>query len=205
MIENRTHWEKIYRTKKPDAVSWFQPSLRLSLVLIRASGVAKSAAIIDVGAGASTLVDDLLTEGYSNLTILDISSEALSVARQRLGERSKSVKWIVSDITELDPSFRGYEVWHDRAVFHFLTAEADRRKYCEVMERSVCSGGFIIMATFGPNGPTKCSGLNTVRYSPESLSETLGNRYQLISARTESHVTPGKVTQEFAYSLFRKQ
>ncbi|MDH3217476.1 MAG: class I SAM-dependent methyltransferase [Candidatus Krumholzibacteria bacterium] len=204
MTDKRTHWESIYQTKKPDSVSWYQPSLRLSLELIRRAGIAKGAALVDVGGGTSTLVDDLLSLGYSNITVLDISTQGLDYSKARLGPRAKSVKWIVGDITAVDPSQLSFDIWHDRAVFHFLVEEQDRKKYCNVLEASLRPGGFIIIATFGPNGPMKCSGLQIVRYDPNSLLLTLGNSFKLISSEVELHRTPSDKTQEFVYCLLQK-
>jgi len=204
MNDKRTHWESIYQTKKPESVSWYQPSLRVSLELIRRTGLAKDAALVDVGGGASTLVDDLLTLEYSNITVLDISSQAVDYSRTRLGARAKSVKWIVGDITAVNPLQLSVDIWHDRAVFHFLLEEEDRKKYCNVLNASLRPGGFIVIATFDINGPMKCSGLEIVRYDPKSLLLTLGSSFKLISSQVELHRTPSHKTQEFVYCLFQK-
>ena len=204
MHDKQTHWESIYRTKKPDSVSWYQPSLRLSLELIRRTGLPKDAALIDIGGGASTLVDDLLSLSYSDITVLDISTQSLDYSKVRLGPRAASVKWIAGDITALDLSQFSCAVWHDRAVFHFLVEEQDRSKYCEVMEASLRPGGFVVIATFGPHGPSKCSALDIVRYDPHSLLLTLGSSLKLISSQVENHVTPTGATQEFVYCLLQK-
>lgn len=204
MTDKHTHWEIIYKTKKPDSVSWYQPSLRLSLELIRRTGLGKDAALIDVGGGASTLVDDLLTLEYSNITVLDISTHALDYSKARLGSQVNLVKWVLGDITAVDFPESSFDLWHDRAVFHFLVEEEERKKYCKVLEASVRPGGFAIIATFGPNGPLKCSGLEIVRYGPDSLQRTVGNTFSLKSSHTEHHTTPSNTIQEFVYCLFQK-
>jgi SAM-dependent methyltransferase len=204
MDDKKTHWQSIYKARKPDAVSWYQPSLRLSLEFIVRTGLAKDAALVDVGGGASTLVDDLLFVGYSDITVMDISSEALDFSKARLGTRAASVKWIVEDITRLDTSKLKFDIWHDRAVFHFLVNRQDRIIYCEKLQAALRPGGFIIIATFGPNGPLKCSGLDIVRYTPDSISQTLGNSVKLITSQVEIHTTPSGATQEFVYCLFQK-
>jgi hypothetical protein len=204
MTDKRTHWESVYETKKPDSVSWYQPSLRISLELARRTGLAKDVALVDVGGGASTLVDDLVALDFSNITVLDISAQALEYSRHRLGSRSKSVKWIVGDITAIDPSQISCGIWHDRAVFHFLVEERDRRKYCDVLEASLRLGGYVIIATFGPNGPEQCSGLEIVRYDPDSLLQTFGTSFKLIASQVELHRTPSNRTQEFVYCLLQK-
>jgi len=204
MADMKAHWESVYQTKKPESVSWFQNSLRLSLELIRRTGLPKDAAIVDVGGGASTLVDDLLALEYSNITVLDISVEALDHSRSRLGPRGHSVKWIVGDITGTTPSQLRCDIWHDRAVLHFFVEEGDRKKYCKVLNASLSTGGFMIIATFGPNGPPKCSGLDIVRYDPNSLLLTFGHSFRLISSQVEHHSTPSGKTQEFVYCLLQK-
>lgn len=204
MNDKQTHWQSIYKTKTPDSVSWYQPSLRLSLELIRRTALSKDAAVVDVGGGASTLVDHLLSMNYSDISVLDISTQALDYSKARLGPRAKFVKWIVGDITAVNPLQLSFDIWHDRAVFHFLVDELDRKKYCNVLETSLRPGGFMIIATFGPNGPTKCSGLEIVRYDPNSLLLTLGNSFKLISSQVELHRTPSDKTQEFVYCLLEK-
>jgi SAM-dependent methyltransferase len=204
MTDKRTHWESVYQTKNPETVSWYQPSLQVSLEFIRRTGLRKDAALVDVGGGASTLVDDLLTLEYSNITVLDISKQALDYSRARLGPRGKSVQWMVGDIIGVDTAQLNFDIWHDRAVFHFLVEEQDRKKYCKVLETSLRPGGFIIIATFGLNGPMKCSGLDIVRYDPHSLLLTLGDSFKLITSQVELHRTPSEMTQEFVYCLLQK-
>jgi 2-polyprenyl-3-methyl-5-hydroxy-6-metoxy-1,4-benzoquinol methylase len=170
------HWEKIYREKAPEAVSWYRPHLERSLELIRNAAPVRFAAIIDIGGGESTLVDDLLARGYQNVTILDISSTAIEVTKQRLGVSSERVRWVTADITKVDLSPSVYDVWHDRAVFHFLTAADQRVAYVLQVAKAVKPGGHVLVSTFGPEGPTKCSGLEVVRYDAESartVRETL--------------------------------
>ncbi|MCK9213546.1 MAG: class I SAM-dependent methyltransferase [Rhodoferax sp.] len=198
-MDNRAHWENVYQTKPADTVSWFQAHAEHSLALIQSIGCDKSASIIDVGGGASTLVDDLLTAGYGKLSVLDLSSEALSVARQRLGIKGNPVEWIVGDICQVDLPAQAYDIWHDRAVFHFLTDPADRRAYVEQVMKAVKPGGRVIVATFGPDGPEKCSGLPVKRYSPDGLHGEFGSSFELIEHASEAHTTPTGNVQHFIY------
>lgn len=204
-METKRHWENIYTAKGEKRVSWFQEHALTSLEIIGRTAASKSARIIDVGGGASTLVDDLLGEGYRDITVLDISAEALHAAKRRLGGNSNLVNWIEADITEVVLPGRHYDVWHDRAVFHFLTDAEARRKYVEAVLHSVKPGGHVIVATFGPNGPLQCSGLPIVRYSPESLHDQFGGRFLLIEHKEEAHVTPTGAVQQFVYCYCRKQ
>ncbi|MGC2461884.1 MAG: class I SAM-dependent methyltransferase [Steroidobacteraceae bacterium] len=199
----QTHLEKIYTEKAPNAVSWYRPHLETSLHLIEQTGAGASASIIDVGGGESTLVDDLLARGYENITVLDISQTAIDANRKRLGTASECVHWLVADITrdELGPS--AYDVWHDRAVFHFLTSPSDRVAYVRQVARAVKHGGSVIVSTFGPEGPTKCSGLEVVRSDAESLHQQFGVRFRLLDSREEMHHTPFGVVQQFLYCLCR--
>ncbi len=202
--EHQSHWEDVFRKKKPEAMSWYQPSLQVSLELIRSTGVGPGAAIIDIGGGASTLVDDLLALNFSNITVLDISASALELARTRLGNRSGSVIWVRADITGTDLSASSFEVWHDRALFHFLTTQGRREQYCRVLTAAVQPGGHAIIATFGLNGPRSCSGLEVARYDADSLARTIGDSFSLVTTRTEQHRTPSNAVQEFVYCLFRR-
>ena len=203
-MESKTHWENIYRTKDVREVSWFQEHASQSIELIKKTGVSLGAKIIDVGGGASTLVDDLLDLGYSEITVLDISGAALRRSQDRLGQRASLVTWLELDITraELNPNF--YDVWHDRAVFHFLTNETNRAQYVRAVRRSVKTGGHIIVASFGLGGPAKCSGLNVVRYSAESMHREFGNDFELVDTRTEAHQPPSGANQQFIYCYCRK-
>jgi 2-polyprenyl-3-methyl-5-hydroxy-6-metoxy-1,4-benzoquinol methylase len=202
-MEAKQHWDKVYASKGEKRVSWFQEHALTSLELIRRTAVPKDARIIDVGGGASTLVDDLLAEGYRNVTILDLSAEALQTAKRRLGGDGARVGWIEADVTETVLPARHYDVWHDRAVFHFLTDPGARRKYVEAVLRSVKPGGHVIVATFGPQGPLQCSGLPIVRYSPESLHDEFGGQFLLVEHKEESHVTPAGAVQQFIYCYCR--
>ena len=195
----QTHWERIYTEKAPDAVSWYRPHLETSLALIDQISPDRSASIIDVGGGESTLVDDLLARGYENITILEISQTAIDANRKRLGMEAKCVKWLAADICkiELDPS--AYDVWHDRAVFHFLTEARDRTVYVGQVARAVKRGGHVIVSTFGPEGPMKCSGLDVVRYDAQSLHEEFGMNFRLVESHKELHQTPFGTVQQFLY------
>lgn len=199
-MDTHQHWEKIYGTKPPDQVSWYRPHLNISLALIERVAPDRSQSIIDVGAGASTLVDDLLAHGYRNLTLLDISHAALDIARARLGHASESVRWLQADVT--DPSAftaQTYDVWHDRAVFHFLTTPEHRLAYVRNVASAVKPGGHVIVGTFGTAGPLKCSGLDVVRYDADSLHDEFGRRFRLLESSQELHQTPFGTTQEFLY------
>ena len=202
-MPGKSHWESVYGSKAPDAVSWYRAHLERSLHLIEQSCADKSAAIIDVGGGESTLVDDLLERGYQDLTVLDISEKALEVARQRLGPRATGVSWIAADITTAKLPAQKFDVWHDRAVFHFLTLPADRVAYVRQVASSVRIGGHVIVATFGPEGPKQCSGLDVVRYDAASLHGEFGAAFKLEESSTETHHTPCGTTQQFLYCLCR--
>jgi SAM-dependent methyltransferase len=198
-MDAQSHWEKIYTQKAPDEVSWYRPHLETSLALIAKAAAGASASIIDVGGGESTLVDDLLARGYTNITVLDISRTAIDANKKRLGEASQRVRWLVTDITQVELELAAYDVWHDRAVFHFLTAPCDRAAYVRQVARAVKPGGHVIVSAFGPEGPLKCSGLEVVRYDTESLRAEFGPRFHLIGSSTELHQTPFGTTQQFLY------
>ena len=206
-MDVQTHWEEIYKEKATDAVSWYRPHLEVSLALIEqvASGrfAGRSASIIDVGGGESTLVDDLLARGYGDITVLDISQTAIDANRKRLGKASERVRWLVADVTRFDLEPSAYDVWHDRAVFHFLTATSDRVAYVRQVARAVKHGGHVIVSTFGPKGPTKCSGLDVVRYDAESLHREFGVHFRLLGSSTELHRTPFGTIQQFLYCYCR--
>jgi 2-polyprenyl-3-methyl-5-hydroxy-6-metoxy-1,4-benzoquinol methylase len=202
-MDTKGHWEKVYTTKTPDAVSWYCPHLETSLALIERAAVARTASIIDVGGGESTLVDDLLLRGYQNITILDISQIAIDVTKQRLGSAAKQVRWLVGDITEIELEKGAYDVWHDRAVFHFLIAPEHRIAYVRQVASSVKPGGHVIVSTFGPDGPTKCSGLEVMRYDAGSLHSEFGARFRLVESSQELHHTPFGTTQQFLYCYCR--
>jgi ubiquinone/menaquinone biosynthesis C-methylase UbiE len=203
-MDKKNHWETVYRTKSDRQVSWFREHLDNSLQMILSTNAGKDAAVIDVGGGSSTLADDLLEHGFVDLSVLDISAAALEKSKVRLGEKAKNVEWIEADITEASMAENRYDVWHDRAVFHFLTAPEDRRKYVELVMRSLKIGGHIIVASFGENGPAKCSGLDVVRYTPETMHDEFGDEFKLIKSLNEKHETPFGTTQEFIYCYCRK-
>ncbi|MGZ8256998.1 MAG: class I SAM-dependent methyltransferase [Gallionella sp.] len=202
-MESKSHWEKVYTSKANDSVSWYQEHAQRSLLLINNIGLAKSAAVIDVGGGASTLVDDLLVEGYSNVSVLDLSNAALNSAKQRLGSRATEVQWLEADVTEVVLPAHQYDVWHDRAVFHFLTEPEQRQAYVKTVFRSVKIGGHIIVATFAEDGPTQCSGLPVMRYAANELHAQFGEAFTLIKHVKESHHTPSGTVQQFLYCYCR--
>ncbi|MAB11815.1 class I SAM-dependent methyltransferase [Hyphomonas sp.] len=193
------HWEKIYSSKLESEVSWYQESAEVSLALIEAANLPKSARIIDVGGGASTLVDGLLDRGYSDITVLDLSPSALQAAKSRLGERANKVRWIVGDILKIGLPESNYDLWHDRAVFHFLTASEDRQTYINQVMKSVRRDGHVIVATFAEDGPETCSGLPVQRYSADELHQTFGAPFRRIRSVREMHHTPSGKTQSFVY------
>lgn len=202
---NRTeHWNHVYQTNPPDDVSWFQTRPATSLRLIEACGVGKDGGIIDVGGGASVLVDFLLDAGYSQLAVLDISAAALDHAKRRLGTRAGVVDWIAVDVTQFTPP-RHFALWHDRAVFHFLTEKSDRQKYVETMKRTLPPKGHAVIATFASDGPEKCSGLSVCRYDAPTISAELGAEFQLVEQVNETHVTPWSTEQRFSYFRFARR
>jgi 2-polyprenyl-3-methyl-5-hydroxy-6-metoxy-1,4-benzoquinol methylase len=198
-MDTRTHWEKVYTTKEPEAVSWYRPHLETSLALVERAAHSRSASIIDIGGGESTLVDDLLERGYENITVLDVSRTALEVTKKRLGLLAEQVNWIVADITQVHLEPFAYDVWHDRAVFHFLTSIEQRTAYVRNVTKAVKRGGHVIISTFGPEGPTKCSGLEVMRYDAESLHDEFGMHFRLVESLKELHRTPFGTTQQFLY------
>ena len=202
-MDTRTHWEKVYTTKAPDQVSWYRPHLETSLAPIEKSALSHNDAIIDVGGGESTLVDDLLARGFQNITVLDVSQVAIDVTRKRLGQLADRVHWLVADITQTELESSVYNVWHDRAVFHFLTTPQQRVAYIRQVIHSVKPGGYVIVGTFGPDGPTKCSGLEVVRYDTESLHDQFGSGFKLIDSSKELHNTPFGTAQQFLYCYCR--
>jgi 2-polyprenyl-3-methyl-5-hydroxy-6-metoxy-1,4-benzoquinol methylase len=197
----KNHWEKVYRSKAPDAVSWYRAHLERSIELIRRVAADPLSAIIDVGGGESTLVDDLLGLGYRDVSVLDISETAIEVARKRIGAPALMIQWIAGDVTRVTLDEQRYEVWHDRAVFHFLTDAESRAAYVAQVARAVKRGGHVLIATFGPEGPDKCSGLDVVRYDTDSLHDQFGARFRLEESATELHTAPFGTTQQFLYCL----
>ncbi|MCC6776022.1 MAG: class I SAM-dependent methyltransferase [Hyphomicrobiales bacterium] len=202
--ERRAHWDKVYQTKGDDEMTWFQARPDISLDLIRATGVTTAAAIVDVGGGSSRLVDVLLDEGFSAVTVLDLSEHALGAARARLMERGAKVEWIVADVTTWRPA-ASYDVWHDRAALHFLTEERDRTAYAQRVVQAVRSGGHVIIGTFAPDGPERCSGLPIARHDATSLGRILGSSFALAESRGHSHRTPTGTIQRFQFSRFRRR
>lgn len=200
-METKSHWERIYRTRPADAVSWYQPHAQRSLDLILRVAGGPGARILDVGGGASTLADDLLDAGMTNVSVLDISGSALEAARQRLGARSGAVRWMEGDITSVELEPASVDVWHDRAVFHFLTDPQDRASYVRQVRRAVRPGGHVIVAAFSPEGPLQCSGLPVVRYAPEALHAQFGSAFELVEHQAEDHRTPSGAIQHFVYCL----
>ena len=198
-MEAQTHWEAIYRAKAADAVSWYRPHLEVSLGFIERAARSRSAAIIDVGGGESTLVDDLIRRGFQNITLLDISQTALEVTKRRLGPAAGRVQWIPADVTQVALSPHSFDIWHDRAVFHFLTAAEDRARYVQQVLNAMRPGGHVIVSAFGPEGPSKCSGLDVMRYDPGALHDQFGRSFRLVESTKELHVTPWGATQQFVY------
>lgn len=202
-MDQETHWEKIYRQKAADTVSWYRRHLEASLALIERAAADNNASIIDVGGGESTLVDDLLVRGFKNITVLDISQTAIDVTKKRLGSAAERVHWLVTDITQAQLAPGAYDIWHDRAVFHFLSTADQRTSYVRQVMRAVRPGGHVVVSTFGPQGPTKCSGLDVVRYDADSLHHEFGTRFRMVESSTESHETPFGTTQQFLYCYCR--
>ncbi len=202
-MQSKEHWEHVYSTKPVESVSWYQEHAEQSLALIRSTGVPLSASIIDVGGGASRLVDDLLDHGYLSVTVLDLAGAALEAAKRRLGSRASSVTWLEADVTTASLREHTFDIWHDRAVFHFLISEEDRRAYVANVLRSVKPQGHVIVATFAEDGPAQCSGLPVMRYSPEQLHNEFGDSFALLKQEREAHHTPFGTVQKFIYCYCR--
>jgi len=196
------HWEQVYRSRSTTEVSWYRAHLERSLESIRRIAPNPNAAILDVGAGASTLVDDLLSAGYTRLSVLDIAASALESTRARLGKRAAEVNSLVGNVLDIELPAHHFDVWHDRAVFHFLTSASDRQAYVAQITAALRPGGHVLIATFGPEGPLRCSGLEVVRYDAQSLSKELGKAFRLIDWTLEHHETPAGATQQFLHALF---
>jgi ubiquinone/menaquinone biosynthesis C-methylase UbiE len=203
-MKPKEHWENVYSTKATTSVSWFQEHAETSLSIIRSTGVAKDAAIIDVGGGASTLVDDLLSGGYENISVLDLSAVALAAAKKRISSLSSKVTWLEADVTKVDLPTHYFDVWHDRAVFHFLITPEDRAAYVSTVLRAVKPGGHVIVATFAEDGPTQCSGLPVMRYRADELHAEFGGAFTLLQHSKEVHRTPFGTDQQFVYCYCRK-
>ena len=202
-MDAKQHWEEVYATTPDTEVAWFQEHADTSVKMIRDTGAPLTARLIDVGGGASRLADDLLDLGYRDLTVLDLSARALEYAKARLGARAERVRWIEADVLRAGLGEASLDVWHDRAVFHFLTEESDRKAYVAQVLRSVRPGGSLIVATFAEDGPDRCSGLPVVRYDSDALQEEFGGAFRLLDHRKESHRTPGGREQSFSYCRFR--
>jgi SAM-dependent methyltransferase len=204
-MSRREHWERVYSSKPPDRLGWYTPRLQTSLDWITELSLGANAPIIDVGGGASTLVDDLLGRGYSAITVLDLAAPALQLIKARLGEKSSTVTLLCGDVTEIELGENAFELWHDRAVFHFLTDAGDRDRYRANLCRALRPGGHVIIGTFAPGAPPRCSGLPVQRYDLDLLHETLGDAFELRRHQQEMHVTPGGVEQLYLYCEFRLQ
>lgn len=203
-VSRRDHWENVYVSKGEHEVSWFQEAPEPSLQLIGLAGATRSSGIIDIGGGASRLVDYLVSQGYEDVTLLDLSEAALASARSRTGDKASRVTWIAADVTAWEPS-RTYDVWHDRAAFHFLTDPKDQMAYVARLRRALRPGGHAIIGTFAPDGPERCSGLTVCRYDANSLAATLGSGFELIDARRHEHATPWGAMQKFQFSTFLRR
>ena len=202
-MPEQNHWDAVYRTKAPDQVSWFSPHLERSIAFIEGASLPREAAILDVGGGASTLVDDLLDRGYTQVSVLDLSAAAIACAQERLGPRAGLVTWRVADITTADLPDHSVDVWHDRAVFHFLREAEDRARYVAMVRRVLKPRGHIVVATFGPDGPERCSGLEVVRFGADALHGQFGGSFQKVASATEAHTTPWGSVQQFVYCYCR--
>jgi SAM-dependent methyltransferase len=202
-MAEKEHWEGVYGGKAPEQVSWFRPHLQRSIEFIEGARLPKDAAIIDVGGGTSTLVDDLLDRGYLDVTVLDISGTAIGRAKSRLGPRAAAVTWLEADITRTELPEHHYDFWHDRAVFHFLRDPSARERYVAAVRRGLKPGGHIVVATFGPSGPERCSGLEVMRYDADELHAEFGAPFRKVASSTETHRTPWGAEQEFVYCYCR--
>jgi SAM-dependent methyltransferase len=202
-MNNETHWETVFKSNAANAVSWYRPHLEISLDLIERRLPVRSASIIDVGAGESTLVDDLLARGYQEIAVLDVSKTAVEITKKRLGVAAEKVSWFVGDITQISLPFRSFDVWHDRAVFHFLVDPEQRKRYVQSVLSAVRPGGHVIVSAFGLDGPTKCSGLEVMRYDTEALHGEFGRRFRIEESSEELHRTPWGTAQQFVYCCCR--
>jgi 2-polyprenyl-3-methyl-5-hydroxy-6-metoxy-1,4-benzoquinol methylase len=202
-MDRQAHWENVYTTKGEREVSWFQENPAPSLELIALTGLSEDAAIIDIGGGASRLVDDLIARKFRRLTVLDLSGAALAAARKRLGDRGADVQWVTADVTKWEPT-QTYDLWHDRAAFHFLTHHADQSAYVDRLKKALKPGGYVIIGTFALDGPERCSGLPIMRHDATTLAAILGNDFVLIDTRRHDHATPWAAVQRFQFSSFRR-
>lgn len=204
MSEASEHWEDVYRRKPVDTVSWYRPHLQTSLDLLRQAGLSPTSRILDVGGGASTLVDDLLARGVAAITVLDLSANALAISRHRLGDAASRVHWQVGDIRDTALPIAGFDLWHDRAVLHFLTAPDDVQRYARQAAAAVRPGGHAVIGGFAPNGPERCSGLPVARRSAQDIADVLSPHFRLLDARDEIHRTPAGNEQAFAWALLER-
>lgn len=204
VFDARMHWDRIYSTKSPADVSWYRHHLERSLALVERAAHDRHAAIIDVGGGASTLVDDLLDRGYTSITVMDVSGASIDAARQRLGQRAEAIEWVVADFRDAVLPSNAFDVWHDRAAFHFLIDVSERAQYVSQLRRALRPEGQAVISTFAPTGPTHCSGLEVVRYEPVALQESLGEGFHLVQSEQEQHVTPSGSMQQFSYCRFER-
>ena len=202
--DRQTHWQKVYQTRPVDAVSWYRPHLDVSLELLDQAGLSVGSRLLDVGGGASTLVDDLLARGLRDITVLDVSDAGLEIARRRLGDRERQVHWIAADVLRAEFPTGAFDFWHDRAVLHFLTDPSDAARYAAQAALAVRTGGHAVIGGFAPDGPERCSGLPVARRSAGDIAAILAPAFHLVTARAEKHVTPGGTEQSFAYALLRR-
>jgi SAM-dependent methyltransferase len=202
-MDARSHWEQVHATKDPEQVSWFSPHLARSLELIERAAPDRLASILDVGAGQSTLVDDLLGLGYANITVLEISQRALDALKERVGQAGRAVRWICGDVTETVLPAACFDLWHDRAAFHFLTEIGERRAYVERVKSALKPGGSLMVSTFGPSGPERCSGLATMRYDAATMGSEFGDRFRLVESSLDRHETPSGAVQQFLSCWYR--
>ena len=201
-FNTKQHWETIYKTKKLEELSWFQANPETSLDFIKQLNLPKTAKIIDVGGGDSFLVDHLLDQGYQHISVLDISATAIEKAKHRLGERAKSVNWIIADATDFNPNEK-YDLWHDRAAFHFLTSQKDISKYLETAKQNISANGILVIGAFSDQGPTKCSGIEVKQYSENSLTKAIEAYFEKINCIKVDHKTPRNTVQNFTFCSFR--
>lgn len=203
-VDNKAFWEQVYRTRLPEKTGWYKPRLDTPLDWIAELGIDKHQPVLDVGGGASTLVDDLVDEGFESITVLDIAEEALAASRKRLGRQAELVMWLPVDITKYVLPENRFALWHDRALFHFLIDTARRDAYCRNLKRALKPGGYALIGVFSPEAPAKCSGLPLQRYDAESLGQAIGDGFTMLRSEQEMHVTPGGVEQMYQYCLFQR-
>lgn len=201
LIDRQTHWQKVYRTRTADSVSWYRPHLDVSIELLELATLSADSRVIDIGGGASTLVDDLLDRGVRDVSVLDVSEEALAIARKRLGDRAREVNWYVTDVLHAVLPGGGFDLWHDRAVFHFLTDPTEAARYAQLAAQAVKSGGHAVIGGFAPDGPERCSGLPVTRRSAEDIAGVFASTFSLLQKREERHRTPAGTEQSFVYAL----